>query len=133
MEACNWNRPKTEGSAKGERAVAASGGGFDGGKADPEGHRPGKLLSPERRRIAVHHAREKGWSERHACRLVEQPRGTQRYQPTQGDDEDQLTQAIIALASPYGRSATGGSLRCCRKRAGTRAKTGCRASGDARA
>ena len=42
-------------------------------------------------------------SERHACRLVHQPRGTQRYQPTQRNDEDRLTQAIIALASQYGR------------------------------
>jgi putative transposase len=42
-------------------------------------------------------------SERHACRLVGQPRGTQRYQPTQRDDEDQLTKAIITLASEYGR------------------------------
>lgn len=42
-------------------------------------------------------------SERHACRLVCQPRGTQRYQPTQHNDEDQLTQAILALASEYGR------------------------------
>jgi len=42
-------------------------------------------------------------SERHACRLVHQPRGTQRYQPTQRDDEDELTQAIISLASQYGR------------------------------
>jgi putative transposase len=42
-------------------------------------------------------------SERHACQLVNQPRGTQRYQPTQRDDEDQLTQGIIALASQYGR------------------------------
>ena len=42
-------------------------------------------------------------SERHACRLVNQPRGTQRYQPTQRNDEDRLTQAIIALASQYGR------------------------------
>jgi putative transposase len=42
-------------------------------------------------------------SERHACRLVSQPRGTQRYQPTQRNDEDQLTQAIIVLASRYGR------------------------------
>jgi hypothetical protein len=38
-------------------------------------------------------------SERHACRLVHQPRGTQRYRPTQRKDEDQLTQAIVALAS----------------------------------
>ena len=42
-------------------------------------------------------------SERRACRLVSQPRGTQRYQPTQRDDEDGLTQAILALASQYGR------------------------------
>ena len=32
-----------------------------------------------------------------------QPRGTQRYQPTQRQDEDQLTQAIITLACQYGR------------------------------
>ena len=42
-------------------------------------------------------------SERRACRLVDQPRGTQRYQPTQREDEDVLTQAIVALASQYGR------------------------------
>ena len=42
-------------------------------------------------------------SERWACRLVNQPRGTQRYQLIQRDDEDQLTRAIIALASQYGR------------------------------
>ena len=60
-------------------------------------------MSPERRRVAVQHARDKGLSERHGCRLVRQPRGTQRYQPTQRNDEDQLTQAIIALASQYGR------------------------------
>ena len=34
---------------------------------------------------------------------MNQPRGTQRYQPTQRDDEDALTRAIIALASQYGR------------------------------
>jgi putative transposase len=46
---------------------------------------------------------ECGASERHACQLVHQPRGTQRYQPTQRDEEDALTRAIIALASQYGR------------------------------
>jgi putative transposase len=35
--------------------------------------------------------------------LVNQPRGTQRYRPTQREDEDRLTQAIIALAKQYGR------------------------------
>ena len=38
-----------------------------------------------------------------ACQLVKQPRGTQRYRPTQREDEDELTQAIILLASQYGR------------------------------
>ena len=42
-------------------------------------------------------------AERWACRLVNQPRGTQRYRPTQRADEDQLTQAIIALGRQYGR------------------------------
>jgi putative transposase len=42
-------------------------------------------------------------SERQACRVVKQPRGTQRYRPTQRDDEDTLTQAIVTLASRYGR------------------------------
>jgi hypothetical protein len=42
-------------------------------------------------------------SERRACRLVGQPRGTQRYLPTQAADEDALTQAIVALAAEYGR------------------------------
>ncbi|WP_158793820.1 IS3 family transposase [Granulicella sp. L60] len=64
----------------------------------------GKLLSPERRRCAVIHARDAhGMSERLACRVVKQPRGTQRYRPTQREDEDTLTQAIVTLASQYGR------------------------------
>ena len=46
---------------------------------------------------------EHGISERRACQLVNQPRGTQRYQPIQRDDEDSLTRAIIELASQYGR------------------------------
>ena len=49
------------------------------------------------------HACEHGVSERHACLLLGQPRGTQRYRPTQREDEDRLTQAIVALASQYGR------------------------------
>ena len=42
-------------------------------------------------------------SERHACRLVNQWRATQRYQPMHRTDEDALTEAIIVLASEYGR------------------------------
>jgi transposase InsO family protein len=42
-------------------------------------------------------------SERRACQVANQPRGTQRYLPTQRDDEGALTRAIITLASQYGR------------------------------
>ena len=80
------------------------GRGAEPGQACVEGHRLGKLLNPERRRCAVTHALEAhGMSERRACHLVNQPRGTQRYQPTQRDDEDALTRAVIELASQYGR------------------------------
>jgi putative transposase len=44
-----------------------------------------------------------GLSERHACRIVDQPRGTQRYTAIVRADEDALTGAIIALGSKYGR------------------------------
>ena len=61
-------------------------------------------LSPERRRQAVQGIREKySLSERHACRIVGQPRGTQRYTTIVRADEDALTSAIISLASRYGR------------------------------
>jgi transposase InsO family protein len=42
-------------------------------------------------------------SERHACRLLGQWRGTQRYTPMLRSDEHGLTRAIITLASQYGR------------------------------
>jgi transposase InsO family protein len=61
-------------------------------------------VSPERRRQAVDAAREKyDLSERSACRIVGQPRGTQRYVPTLKPDEDELTRNIVYLASEYGR------------------------------
>ncbi|HEX9109992.1 MAG TPA: IS3 family transposase [Terriglobales bacterium] len=64
----------------------------------------GKLLSPERRRCAVQHAREQHrLSERRACRLLGQWRGTQRYSTIPRDEEDALTRAIVQLASQYGR------------------------------
>jgi hypothetical protein len=42
-------------------------------------------------------------SERRACRLVIQPRGTQRYQQTLREDEDALARAITDFATQYGR------------------------------
>jgi hypothetical protein len=43
-------------------------------------------------------------SERQACRIVGQPRGTQRYTVIVRADEDALTQAIIALAAQLERT-----------------------------
>jgi putative transposase len=52
----------------------------------------------------VEHARrEYGVSERQACRMLKQWRGTQRYLPMQRTDENALTEAIVELASEYGR------------------------------
>jgi putative transposase len=44
-----------------------------------------------------------GVSERRACRAIGQPRTTQRYQRQPADDEEQLREQIVALASQYGR------------------------------
>ena len=52
----------------------------------------------------MEHARgEHKLSERHACRLLGQWRGTQRYQRIYRVDEEALTRAIVVLASEYGR------------------------------
>ena len=44
-----------------------------------------------------------GLAERRVCRVLGQPRSTQRYQRDLPDDEPALTQAIVHLASQYGR------------------------------
>ena len=93
-----------KGAGEGEREAEATGGGAVFGETDSEGCSGGKLLSPEQRRGAVEHAcRKYGVSEREACRVLKQWRGTQRYVPLHRADEDALTRDIIALASEYGR------------------------------
>jgi putative transposase len=52
----------------------------------------------------VKHAVSKlGVSERFACRVLGQPRATQRQAPRTANDEAALTADIIALARQYGR------------------------------
>jgi len=52
----------------------------------------------------VDDVREKlGVSERRACRVLGQPRSTQRCQPYMPDDEPRLVAQMIELASEYGR------------------------------
>jgi len=61
-------------------------------------------LSPECRRRCVRHVQgELGVSERRACRILYQSRATQRRVLVVQDDEDRLTQAILDLATEYGR------------------------------
>ena len=93
-----------EGIGEGECATETASGGAVDREAGTAGCGAGKLVSPERRRCAVERAEhEYGMSERHACWLLGQWRGTQRYEPVHRLDEDELTQAIIALAANYGR------------------------------
>ena len=66
----------------------------------------GELLSAAsaRRRAAVGHVTaELGVSQRLACRVLGQHRSTQRKARRTADDEAALTQAIVALATQYGR------------------------------
>ena len=42
-------------------------------------------------------------SEQHACWLLGQWQGTQRYQLIQRPEEDELTSTVIGLACQYGR------------------------------
>ena len=51
----------------------------------------------------VEYAKQQGISERHTYQLVHRPRGIERHQATQRNDEDALTRAIIALASQFGQ------------------------------
>jgi hypothetical protein len=60
---------------------------------------------------------------------VNQPRGTQRYQLTQREDEDALTRAIVELASQYGRYGYRRITALLKRTAGRSAGTGWSASG----
>lgn len=62
------------------------------------------MTSPARCRQLVSHVQaELGVSERRACRVLKQPRSTQRYHPVVAPDRATLTARVIALASEYGR------------------------------
>ena len=90
----------------GDRELAAQAGGIgsDTGQADPDGGRPGKLLSPARRRACIELVRAKlQISERRACAALGQHRSTQRKPARGRDDEVALTADIIELAKTYGR------------------------------
>ena len=91
-------------SAGRERALDAPGGGADPGQDDAAGCAGKKIVKPSWRRPCVTYLHEHYQvSERRACRVVRQWRGTQRYLPLRRTNEYELTQAILALATKYGR------------------------------
>ena len=64
----------------------------------------GNFLSPTRRRRCVDRSVEiLDVSERRACKVLGQPRSTQRYELTLSDDEQSLTRDIFELAREFGR------------------------------
>ena len=76
----------------------------DAGETDFERGCLGKLVSAARRRAAVDRVTaELGVSERTACRVLGQHRSTQRKARRTADDEAALTQAVVQLATQYGR------------------------------
>ena len=63
-----------------------------------------ELLSPSKRRAAAKAVVDKyRISERRACRIIGQPRSSQRYKAVKRADEDGITAQIVELASTYGR------------------------------
>lgn len=61
-------------------------------------------MSPAGRRKLVAHVQQRlGVSERRACRVLKQPRATQRYASQPADGEGRLTARVVELASQYGR------------------------------
>ena len=75
-------------------------------KAVPETVRwtvSGRTISPARRREEVREVCSAlGVSERRACRVLGQPRSTQRRVLRTAEDEARLTEEIVALARRYG-------------------------------
>lgn len=93
-----------EGLGEGEPTAAPCDLRPDTRQAYPAGGRSGKLLSPARRRRCIDQLRrEFPVSERRICRMLGQHRSTHRKVPRGADDEQQLTEDIVALAKQYGR------------------------------
>ena len=104
-----WSRRHGSGDGEGAQSLAETecsaeedGGRPGSGHGDFEGSREGKLVSPERRRRTIAEMRRRlgpqKVSERRACRVLNQPRSTQRYQPCRPNHEPRLLREMRALA-----------------------------------
>ena len=88
-----------EGTGEGERPPEEDRRRAGRGHRHPKGGESGKLLSPSRRRAAVEHVRRRlGVSERRACRVLEQPRSSQRYVCRKAGKDVAVVQRMVALS-----------------------------------
>src|SRR5215203_378118 len=88
------------GAGEGERSPQEDRCRSGSGHQHPKGGESGKLLSPARRRAAVKHVRRKlEISERRACRVIGQPRATQRYRSRRTTEDWALLKEILALSA----------------------------------
>jgi transposase InsO family protein len=62
------------------------------------------VINPDRQQESVAQVQKVlDVSERRACRVIVQPRSTQRYDKRVPDDEQLLREQVVRLASEYGR------------------------------
>ena len=113
----------TESSGERERKAEEDGSRASPRYGDPQGGRQGKLVSPERRRRTVSTVRSRlgpeRVSERRACRVLGQPRNTQRYQSRRVDDEPRLLREMRLLARQRPRFGSGRIYRLLTQRGWT--------------
>ena len=87
-----------------EHATEADRGGQGTREPGVAGDRAGKLVSPSRRRQAVHMLCERlGISQRRACQIVGQHRSTQRHQPAVADPDRDLRAELRVFAREHPR------------------------------
>src|SRR5215210_7560507 len=89
-----------QGARKGERPPEEARRRSSPGHPDSKGGEQKKLLSPARRRKATDHVRREllSVSERRACRVLGQPRSTQRYARQKGKRDHILKERMVALS-----------------------------------
>ena len=96
---------QAERPGKREPAAQETGRRFVIGQCHLEGGAVKKVVSPDRRRAGGRPSdgNARMCQQRRACRVIGQPRATQRYPKRIDEDEEILREQIVSLASRYGR------------------------------
>src|SRR5262249_7758996 len=95
---------ETQGAGGRERAAEAPRRRAGPGQADAPGGRPKKVVTAGQRRQAARHLQEAfGVSERRACRVLGQPRSTQRQKPKSNEEEGRLVAHMLELVRKHPR------------------------------